>query len=158
MKRHSAGAGERDAGASVGAKGTTIPVVAAVILRRGRVLLCQRPDGPHLPLKWEFPGGKIDSGETPVEALGRELREELGVDATVAEEIDSVRHRYPEKTVQLRFFAVSIHGEPAPRVHRRVRWVPFQELDRYDVPPPNATILERLRRGELAAESYDRES
>lgn len=131
-----------------GAEGP-IPVVAAVIRRRGRVLLCQRPEGPHLPLKWEFPGGKVDPGESPADALRRELREELGVDAKVGDEIERVRHAYPEKTVELHFFAVQIHDEPVARIHRRIRWVSLAELERYEVPPPNAVLLERLRAGRI---------
>lgn len=126
-----------------------IPVVAGVVGRDGRVLLCQRPDGEHLPLKWEFPGGKIEAGETPRAALLRELREELGVDAEVGELLLEARHAYPEKTVWLRFFGARLHGEPRAIVHRQLSWVPRKALAGYDVPPPNAVVVRALLRGEL---------
>lgn len=125
--------------------GDYIPVVAAVVVRDGRLLLCQRQDGPHLPLLWEFPGGKVDPGEGPVEALGRELAEELGVEAEVGSFLDEVHHRYPEKSVWIRFYSATLHGRPRPRVHRRIRWIAEEELDGYDVPPANAAVLRRLR-------------
>lgn len=131
------------------AGGDYIPVVAGVIARRGRLLLCQRHDEEHLPLMWEFPGGKIDPGETPVAALERELLEELGTRATVEEQIAEVFHTYPSKKVWLRFFRVRLQGEPRPLVHRRLRWVPSRELADFRVPPPNAVVIERLRSGEL---------
>lgn len=128
---------------------TAIEVVAAVVEARGRVLLCQRHDGEHLPLLWEFPGGKIDPGESPRQALARELREELGVDAELGALVGDVSHSYPEKRVRLRFFRAEIVGEPRAIVHRRLAWVPLRELDRYQVPPPNAVIVRRLVSGEL---------
>lgn len=123
-----------------------IPVVAAVVVRDRRLLLCQRHDGPHLPLLWEFPGGKVDQDETPVEALARELDEELGVLSEVGPLFSEVRHRYPEKSVWIRFYATAIRGRPRPRVHRRIRWIGEEELDDYDVPPANTSVLRRLRR------------
>lgn len=127
-----------------------IPVVAAVVCRNGRVLLCQRHEEPHLPLKWEFPGGKIDPGESPVQALRRELEEELGVDAEVGDQVDEVFHSYPEKNVWLRFFRAHILGEPRPLVHRELAWVRPENMGSFEVPPPNAVVVARLLRGELA--------
>jgi 8-oxo-dGTP diphosphatase len=126
-----------------------IPVVAAVVVRDGHVLLCQRHDGEHLPLLWEFPGGKIDPGETPREALARELDEELGVRSEVGDQVAEILHRYPEKTVWLRFFRASIVGEPRPIVHRAIEWVALERASEYPAPPPNARVIERLVRGEL---------
>ena len=126
-----------------------IPVVAAVVVRDGRVLLCQRHDGEHLPLKWEFPGGKIDPGERPEEALRRELLEELDVEATIGDQVAEVRHTYPEKRVWIRFYRAEINGEPRPLVHRRLDWVAFDSLGDYDAPPPNARVIAALLRGEL---------
>lgn len=130
-------------------QGKAIPVVAAVIVRDRRLLLCQRPDGPHLPLLWEFPGGKIDAGETPGAALVRELREELGVRAHVGALVHEVAHTYPEKRVWIRFFVTRIDGEPTPIVHRDLRWVALRQLHRYAAPPPNAQVIERIRDGSL---------
>lgn len=69
-------------------------VVAALIVRQDRLLVCQRTAGQPMPLKWEFPGGKVESGEQPDEALRRELQEELGIDASVGEEVACLEHRY----------------------------------------------------------------
>lgn len=131
------------------ARRAAIPVVAAVVVRGERVLLCQRHDGEHLPLLWEFPGGKIDPGETPEEALVRELREELGVAAKVGAEVADILHHYPEKTVRLRFYRAHIEGEPTPHVHRAIEWVPLGELSEYAAPPPNGRVIQRLISGEL---------
>jgi 8-oxo-dGTP diphosphatase len=122
-----------------------IEVVAAVVLRDGAVLLCQRPDGPHLPLMWEFPGGKIDPGETPAEALRRELSEELAVDSSIGAHITTVEHHYPEKSVRIRFFRAEIEGEPRPVIHRELRWIEGTELDDYEVPPANRSVVDLVR-------------
>ncbi len=125
-----------------------IDVVAAVILRDRSVLLCQRHDGDHLPLLWEFPGGKVDAGETPEEALARELREELAVSAAVGEQIALVEHHYREKSVRIRFFSAAIRaGEPRPVVHRDLRWIRLPELHRYEVPPANRSVVQMIRDG-----------
>jgi len=126
-----------------------IEVVAAVVVRNGAVLLCQREQGPHLPLLWEFPGGKIDPGETPRQALARELREELDVDATIGEQIAEVEHHYPEKSVRIRFFHAMISGEPRAVIHRQLRWIERAALPDYDVQPANRTVVQMVRDGSV---------
>jgi len=130
--------------AAPGLSDDTIEVVAAVVSSDDLVLLCQRHDGPHLPLLWEFPGGKIDCGETPPAALERELSEELDVAADIGPELACVRHGYPEKRVRIRFFAALIRGEPRPVVHREIRWVPVSALSEYEVPPANQAVVDML--------------
>lgn len=129
-----------------------IPVVAAVVVRDGRALLCQRRDGPHLPRMWEFPGGKVRPGETPRAALARELHEELGVPARVGNLLAEVRHTYPDKRVWLRFYSAELQGDPRPLVHRQLRWIPAGELEAYSVPPANAPVVAALAAGELRVE------
>lgn len=124
-----------------------IQVVAAVVIDEQRLLLCQRPDGPHLALMWEFPGGKIDPGETPEQALERELREELCVASSIGPQIADVEHHYPEKSVRIRFFIVDIDGEPRPVVHRQLRWIGLDDLDAYPVPPANRSVVAMVRDG-----------
>ena len=126
-----------------------IEVVAAVIMEGDRVLLCQRNDGGHLPLLWEFPGGKIEPGETPREALLRELQEELGVTSHIGRQLAEARHTYPDKRVWLRFFDAKIAGVPKRCVHRQLRWIPVGELSNYNVPPPNAALVTLLRIGHI---------
>ena len=82
-------------------------VVAALIVKDGKLLVCQRTRHQTMPLKWEFPGGKIEEGEQPRDAMRRELEEELGIDASVGEEVARMRHEYPNgASVELRFFLV----------------------------------------------------
>src|SRR4249920_342439 len=88
-------------------------VVAALILKDDHILACQRTRHQVMPLKWEFPGGKIEEGEQPRDALRRELEEELGIDATIGDEVARIRHEYKSgSSVELRFFVVrEYHGE-----------------------------------------------
>src|ERR1700751_4257558 len=82
-------------------------VVPALIVKEGKILVCQRTKNQTMPLKWEFPGGKVEEGEQPRDALRRELDEELGIDATIGDEVARIRHEYKSgSAVELRFFAV----------------------------------------------------
>ncbi|HKU21602.1 MAG TPA: (deoxy)nucleoside triphosphate pyrophosphohydrolase, partial [Terriglobales bacterium] len=100
-------------------------VAAALILQDGKLLICQRTRHQPMPLKWEFPGGKIEEGEQPRDAMRRELDEELGIDAKVGEEVARIRHSYKGGgQVELRFFVVhQFAGEIENRIFRDVRWV-----------------------------------
>ena len=102
-----------------------IRVVAGLIERKGRLLICQRRRGGVFPLQWEFPGGKLRAGETPRAGLARELREELGVTARIGAEVYRTRHRYREfsSSLQICFFAVrEISRAPRNVVFERILW------------------------------------
>ena len=126
--------------------GDPVAVVAGVVERGGRYLITRRLDGTHLAGLWEFPGGKVLPGEKPEPALTRELKEELGVDATVGELIETVDWSYPEKTVRVLFFQCGLDGEPAPLEGQEMRWVTPSELSAYRFPDADATLIGRLSR------------
>lgn len=121
-------------------------VVAGVIERDGRVLVCRRrPQDPH-PLKWEFPGGKVEAGETPWEALARELHEELAIKAHAGGEIERYEFRYPGKNpILLIFFAVSgFSGEPRNVVFETIEWAELPALPAYDFLEGDLDFVQRL--------------
>jgi 8-oxo-dGTP diphosphatase len=121
-----------------------VNVVAAVIQREGRYLITRRSEGTHLAGLWEFPGGKVDQTEAPETALRRELREELGVDSTVGELIETVTWTYPEKTVRILFFRCTLHGEPCSQEGQEMRWADGQTLSTYTFPDADRRLVERL--------------
>jgi len=121
-------------------------VVAAVIERDGRVLVCRRrPEDPH-PLKWEFPGGKVEAGETPQAALARELEEELGIAAEPNGEIARYRFAYPGKQpILLIFFRVSEYsGELRNLVFEQIEWAERKALPHYDFLDGDIEFVRRL--------------
>jgi len=129
----------------------TKQVVAALILREEEFLCCQRTEHQALPLKWEFPGGKIEAGETPPEALRRELEEELGIQAEIGPEVTRLLHTYANgNSVNLHFFAVSRYeNEIQNRIFRDVRWVKRGDLPQLDFLDADKELVRRLAAGEL---------
>lgn len=126
------------------------PIVAAVIVRDGKVLLCQRRAEQDFPLKWEFPGGKIEPGEETTAALRRELSEELGIEAEIGPEIARFGYKYPTKDVLLIFFKVDTYeGEPVNKVFAQIRWIPLKMLAIYDLLEADYLVLDRI--GEAVA-------
>lgn len=122
-----------------------VKVVAGVILRDGRVLIAKRPNHSHQGGLWEFPGGKIESGESAAQALTRELREELGIEVRNCRRLLKVRHAYPDKTVELEFWRVDrFHGEATGLERQEVRWVEVEGLHEFDFPAANQSIVELL--------------
>lgn len=123
--------------------------VAAGLLRDGDlVLVCQRiATGSH-PLRWEFPGGKLEVGESPEACLERELHEELGIRATIGTRLASVEHRYPEGPhVRVHFHAVDAHtGTIENRVFERIAWHPRTRLDELDFLDADRPLISLLRR------------
>lgn len=126
-------------------------VVAALILKGDQILVCQRTRHQVMPLKWEFPGGKIEDGEQPRDALRRELEEELGIEAVIGDEVARIHHEYPGGgSVELRFFEVpSYRGEIENRIFREVRWVERSELTSLDFLEADLTLVKDLAAGKV---------
>ena len=126
-------------------------VVAAVIEKDAKGLVCQRTRHQTMPLKWEFPGGKIEEGEQPRDALRRELEEELGIHATIGDEIARLQHTYPNGgTVELRFFIVrEYEGEMENRIFRDLQWSDPKDLASYDFLEADASLVKDLVAGKL---------
>ncbi len=126
-------------------------VVAAVIEKDGKMLVCQRTKHQTMPLKWEFPGGKIEEGEQPRDALRRELEEELGIHAKVGDEIARIQHNYPNGTaVELRFFIVrEYEGEIENRIFRDLQWAAPAALTSYDFLEADESLVRDLASGKL---------
>jgi|WetSurMetagenome_2_1015567.scaffolds.fasta_scaffold80576_2 8-oxo-dGTP diphosphatase len=130
-------------------------VAVGILRREGKILACQRKPDAVYPLKWEFPGGKLEPGENSVQALRRELREELGIDATVGRILHTQEWMYPQGTrdpARDGRFRVTYHvidgfdGEPMNRVFTEIRWVTPEELSALDMLDGNREILGRLLR------------
>ena len=121
-------------------------VTAAVIERNGAFLVTRRLAGTHLEGYWEFPGGKCDRGESHTACLARELAEELGARSRIGAEIFSVAYAYPDRKVELHFFACELADEPRPLIGQEMRWVTRAELRTLRFPPADAELLELLQR------------
>jgi 8-oxo-dGTP diphosphatase len=126
-------------------------VAAALIVRGGEVLIGQRrPDQP-MALLWEFPGGKIEAGESPAEALRRELAEELGIRAEIGPAVTRIRHNYRHGgAVDLQFFAVrEFSGEIENRIYHQFRWVRLEDLPNYEFLAADRGLIRDLAAGKL---------
>ena len=122
-------------------------VVAALIWRGERFLACQRPAHKARGLLWEFVGGKVESGETPEQALIRECREELDITVVPRDVFMEVTHEYPDLTVHLTLFNAELpQGEPRALEHNALRWITVEEIDALAFCPADEEILERLKR------------
>ena len=126
-------------------------VVAGLIVQDGKVLVCQRTRHQTMPLKWEFPGGKIEEGEQPRDALRRELDEELGITATVGDELARIQHEYPNGAmVELRFFVVrEFQKELENRIFKDIQWASPKDLPKYDFLEADLTLVKDLAAGKL---------
>jgi len=131
-----------------------IQVAAGLIVREGRYLIARRKIGTHLGGLWEFPGGKCEPGESLEDCLRRELREELGIDVSAPVHFRTIRHDYPEKTVELHFFRCAIsRGEALALDCEEIRWVMPDEMTDYEFPPADRPLVEALQQeGERIAD------
>jgi 8-oxo-dGTP diphosphatase len=121
--------------------------VAAALIRdsAGRYLITQRRRGSHLAGLWEFPGGKLEVGESPDVALRRELHEELGAAFAVGKLVETVRWEYPDRTVVLHFYDCRVEsGSVEPREGQTMMWVEPERLGAYEFPPADRALIERL--------------
>ncbi len=126
-------------------------VVAALLFDQSRLLICQRSPHGQFPNKWEFPGGKVNPGEAPQDALHRELLEELGISAEIGDEVWHTDHQYAgHSPVRLLFFSVRRYSStPENRVFQKILWVYPQDLTLYDFLEADRPLVERLRSGKL---------
>jgi 8-oxo-dGTP diphosphatase len=120
-----------------------VQVVAGIIERQGRFLICRRKPEQSHPLKWEFPGGKVEPGETPEQALARELEEELGIVGAAGQVIMRYQHTYPGRdTITLIFFRVrEFGGEPRNVIFHEMRWEPPAKLAEFDFVEGDAQFI-----------------
>lgn len=122
-------------------------VVAALIWREGKFMICQRPSHKARGLLWEFVGGKVEAGETPQEALIRECREEIDVLLSVGDVFMDVTHKYPDLEVHLTLFHATVaSGEPKKLEHNDIRWITPQEIPDYDFCPADVEILQKIKK------------
>lgn len=128
------------------ARPTLLVVAAALYHRDGRILIAERPPGKHMAGRWEFPGGKVTSGESEADALARELKEELGVDVAESRPFMRLRHSYDDRDVELSMWLVqSFHGEPQSLDGQRLKWVRPERLQDEDILEADRPFVEALR-------------
>ncbi|MDA8440961.1 MAG: 8-oxo-dGTP diphosphatase MutT [Peptococcaceae bacterium] len=121
-------------------------VTAAIILKGNQVLIAQRAQDDKLAGKWEFPGGKVEPGETPQECLKREIYEELTLEIEVRDFFAQSIYSYANGAIKLMaFYCQWIAGEVTLQVHSRVAWATWQELDQYDFAPADIPLVDKLK-------------
>ncbi|MBP2635494.1 MAG: ADP-ribose pyrophosphatase [Firmicutes bacterium] len=123
-----------------------IEVTAAIIQDKGKILIARRPIGDKLAGKWEFPGGKIEVGETPEECLRREIKEELNIKISVGHFFAESIYEYPNRTIQLKaYWCTWLSGEIELNSHDAIEWVEFASLSDYDFAPADLLFVDKLR-------------
>jgi 8-oxo-dGTP diphosphatase len=127
-----------------------ILVVAGIIRRGDRILICQRRRSDAYGLQWEFPGGKVKDGEVLTAALRRELEEELAIHAEVGGEVFRLRHHYPDRYVEVVFFAIASYaGDPRNQVFEATEWATRAKLTEYNFLEADRELVNRISKGEL---------
>lgn len=124
----------------------TIEVVAALICKNGRFLICRRPTGKARGGLYEFPGGKVEAGEMPRQALRRECLEELAIDTRIHDAVADVEHSYPELTIHLTLYRTEIlQGEPQALEHDDLQWITADQLEDHPFCPADVAFHEAIR-------------
>jgi 8-oxo-dGTP diphosphatase len=125
-------------------------VTAAILTRDGKILIARRPATSRLACKWEFPGGKVEDGETPEACLARELKEELDIDVDVGALLGESVYHYEHGSIRLLAYETRWRGgRIVPRVHDEVKWVSPGELDGYEFAPADIPFAEGLKNGAI---------
>jgi 8-oxo-dGTP diphosphatase len=124
----------------------TIRVVAALLQREdGKVLITQRRPQAFMPLKWEFPGGKVEPGESDQQALARELKEELDIEVEVGGHFMGLKHDYPDFEVDFQVYSCTIlSGDLRKVAVNDYRWVAISDLETFEFPPADQPTVEQL--------------
>jgi 8-oxo-dGTP diphosphatase len=127
-----------------------IEVTAAIMEKKGKILIAKRKVGSHLAGKWEFPGGKVEPGESPQECLQRELQEELAIHVQVEKFIGVNIHHYSHLSIMLLAYHVLWKaGDFRVKAHDCIKWVSIARLDEYDFAPADVPFVEKLKTGEI---------
>ncbi|MBZ5544274.1 MAG: (deoxy)nucleoside triphosphate pyrophosphohydrolase [Acidobacteriia bacterium] len=129
---------------------TPILVTAGILVDGDRILICQRHRADAYGLQWEFPGGKVRDGEGLEDSLRRELAEELSIEAEIGRELFRLRHRYPDRYVEVVFFSVPTYqGKVTNRVFESVSWAPRENLPEYNFLEADRELVSRIARGQI---------
>jgi 8-oxo-dGTP diphosphatase len=151
--RSTSAAGPLEAAGDGGVHPPRLKVTAGVIRKGPHILLARRAGRDPLAGKWEFPGGKLETGEDGESCLRRELLEEIGITVKVGRFLGAVAHDYPERRVELLFYdAEYVGGKVAPRIHDQVVWISIAELPDYDLAPADVAFAHRLMTGRWNSE------
>lgn len=122
----------------------TLEVTAAIIRQNSKILICQRPAEKNCGLLWEFPGGKIEVGETGEQCIVRECQEELGITLSVERELTDITYEYPDRIVHLRFYLCGIEaGVPKKKEHNALNWIGMDEIGLYEFCPADKEMLSK---------------
>ncbi len=122
-------------------------VSAALVIKEGKIFIAQRPEGKPLPNLWEFPGGKLEEGETLQQCLKREIKEELSLDVEVGDFIMDTTYSYPNGEFKINLYRTYFpeNAEPKLNVHQKFAWVAPEDLDNYEFPPADTDIIRHLK-------------
>jgi len=130
--------------------GAPIKVTAAILAKDGRLIIAQRKSADHLAGKWEFPGGKVEEGETPEECLKRELKEEFDIQVSVGDCLGSSIYHYDHLSIELMAYRSEwVAGEIAMLDHKDYQWVTVDQLSEFDFAPADLPFVDKLRRGDI---------